>query len=507
MKYHAFISYSHRDKKWGDWLHKSLETYKVPKPLVGTTTPHGEIVPARIFPVFRDREELPTATSLRAAIQEALEQSRTLIVICSPRSAKSLWVNQEILNYKRLGRENRIFAIVVDGTPNGTDRGAPDEECFPPALRYKLGTDGELSPERTEPIAADAREHADGKPNAFLKLLAGVLNVNFDDLKRRDEAARRRQQRLALATLSGIIATMAILAAVALLQRNDAIAQREIALQERNKAEEKRQEAETALQRMVVVRKMSYEFFQTYRETLLSINRPIDSLVTVEAMMSRYAQELSNQIGIENLGWPEFKALVTVILAEASALDKSASFHQSHTTRWNAYNLLKEHGGRFAEERTEISIWKYEIAVDLAVIFSSEHVARWPEARDMGKLAAKDYADYVQSVEPQYLLRAGGLWRNAFARLTRVGIFSDSLTSIAESERALVRRALTEAKMPEKSARQQLERILREEVDWLIRCEMRPEAERLRNRIEQNELQLIPPSHPIAHQLEQWLTK
>ncbi len=38
-KYKAFISYSHQDKKWGDWLHRSLETYRVPKGLVVRTDP------------------------------------------------------------------------------------------------------------------------------------------------------------------------------------------------------------------------------------------------------------------------------------------------------------------------------------------------------------------------------------------------------------------------------------------------------------------------------------
>ena len=37
-KYKAFISYSHQDKKWGDWLHRALETYRVPKGLVGKET-------------------------------------------------------------------------------------------------------------------------------------------------------------------------------------------------------------------------------------------------------------------------------------------------------------------------------------------------------------------------------------------------------------------------------------------------------------------------------------
>ena len=62
-KYKAFISYSHQDKKWGDWLHKGLETYWVPKCLVGKETRYGE-TPKRLFPIFRDREELPTSNEL-----------------------------------------------------------------------------------------------------------------------------------------------------------------------------------------------------------------------------------------------------------------------------------------------------------------------------------------------------------------------------------------------------------------------------------------------------------
>ena len=32
-KYRAFISYSHQNEKFGKWLHKSLEKYKIPKEL------------------------------------------------------------------------------------------------------------------------------------------------------------------------------------------------------------------------------------------------------------------------------------------------------------------------------------------------------------------------------------------------------------------------------------------------------------------------------------------
>ena len=57
-KYWAFISYSHQDEKWAAWLHKGLETYRVPQRLVGREE-RDFPVPKKIFPVFRDREECP----------------------------------------------------------------------------------------------------------------------------------------------------------------------------------------------------------------------------------------------------------------------------------------------------------------------------------------------------------------------------------------------------------------------------------------------------------------
>ncbi|MDT3322223.1 TIR domain-containing protein [Shewanella sp. SP1S2-4] len=192
-KYKAFISYSHRDKLWGDWLHKSLEKYSIPKALRGKPNRDGK-VPDKLFPIFRDREELPTATDLGAVISNAIESSAYLIVICSPNSAKSLWVEQEILAFKRLGRSNRILAIVVDGEPNASViTGKEDQECFPNALRYEIGEDGELTETPTEPLAADARAGKDGKSNALLKLAAGLLGVNFNDLKQREKIRRRNQ--------------------------------------------------------------------------------------------------------------------------------------------------------------------------------------------------------------------------------------------------------------------------------------------------------------------------
>lgn len=207
-KYKAFISYSHRDEKWAAWLHKALETYRIPKKLIGQPTDFGP-VPERIAPVFRDREELPTATSLGDTLTQALRDSACQIVICSPNAANSRWTNEEILSFKRLGRSDRIFCLIVDGEPGASgDPATAAEECFPPALIYEMGPDGALTDTKSEPIAADARPGKDPRQAAKLKLIAGMLGVGYDALRQR-EAHRRHVRMMVLTTaaLTGMAIT------------------------------------------------------------------------------------------------------------------------------------------------------------------------------------------------------------------------------------------------------------------------------------------------------------
>ena len=88
MKYRAFISYSHRDERLAKWLHKAIEAYQVPKPMVGRIGSDG-VIAKRIFPVFRDRDDFRASSDLSASVQEALSQSSHLIVLCSPASVQS----------------------------------------------------------------------------------------------------------------------------------------------------------------------------------------------------------------------------------------------------------------------------------------------------------------------------------------------------------------------------------------------------------------------------------
>lgn len=231
-RYRAFISYSHADKRIAAWLHHAIETYHVPKKLVGRETPVGP-VPRRLTPVFRDRDELSASSDLSGALTAALKDSLFLIVICSPAAARSRWVGEEILAFKRMHGEGRILALIVSGEPgaSATDPASPDE-CFQRGLRFRLGPDGMPSTTPAELIAADLRDSADGKRLARFKLYAGLIGVKLDDLVQRE--AQRRVRRLLALTVASVAGMLFAggLAVYANGRRLEAIHQREIAVRE-----------------------------------------------------------------------------------------------------------------------------------------------------------------------------------------------------------------------------------------------------------------------------------
>jgi eukaryotic-like serine/threonine-protein kinase len=217
FRFKAFISYSHQDGAWASWLQRALESYRVPKRLVGSAGSFGE-VPARIAPVFRDREDLSSAADLSATVKRALEESESLVVVCSPAAVRSAWVNEEIAYFRSLGRADRILALIVDGDPQAAD---PAQRCFPSAMT--AGHDGALR----EPLAADARKWGDGKPLARLKLVAGILGIPLDALRRRDLQRRQRIWMFSMGTVTAVALLMSVLAVVAITARNAAENRRE----------------------------------------------------------------------------------------------------------------------------------------------------------------------------------------------------------------------------------------------------------------------------------------
>ncbi|MFM6830027.1 MAG: TIR domain-containing protein [Novosphingobium sp.] len=237
MRYAAFISYSHQDRKVAKWLHRAIETYRIPRDLTRDGSDEGgdgaqapRISPTALRPIFRDDDELGGAAELGPKLEAALSAAEALIVVCSPAAAASRWVDKEIRTFRMKHPEAPVLAVIAHG-----QRGDPNAECFPEALCWGINRDGSLDRNSPiEPLAPDLQKAA--KATVKLKLIAGLLGVGYSKLTRRE--ARRRQRFLIFACsaaavllviLSGLTITAITSAREAIRERNAAIAARDLA--------------------------------------------------------------------------------------------------------------------------------------------------------------------------------------------------------------------------------------------------------------------------------------
>ena len=110
---------------------------------------------------------------------------------------------KKLVRFNSSNRSDRIFCLIVEGEPNTSElAGRALEECFAPALRRTL-SDELPTPQHGAPIAADVRPHKDGKTNAKLKLIAGIIGVGLDALKQREH--QRHVRRMAALTALSLV--------------------------------------------------------------------------------------------------------------------------------------------------------------------------------------------------------------------------------------------------------------------------------------------------------------
>lgn len=205
----VYVTGSVQDRGAVERALRRIRGYRVPRSLRGKPGRRGPIA-ARLRPAVSGLVEGAGDDSFFATQRQPLVESASLVVICSPHAVRSVRVDREIREYKRLHGEDSVLCCIVDGEPNASDKaGIEDQECFPEALRYRVDADGGLSADRTEPIAADLRPGKDGWSNGMLKVMAGVLGVRYDNLRQRERLRRRRYLRtvaagLALLTAAGV---------------------------------------------------------------------------------------------------------------------------------------------------------------------------------------------------------------------------------------------------------------------------------------------------------------
>lgn len=188
--YYAFISYSHIDKEYAEWLHERFEKYHLPSSIIEKKPD----LPQEYSPVFLDNKELSSGR-LEKELYQALENSTWLVVLCSPASAISDYVDPEIRHFieshknrkDRNGnsqtRENRIehiVPVIVSGIPYSNN----EEQCFPKKL-IELKED-----EGIDLLAIDGKRqmltqndiNEDGWEKSFIRILSYMLEIPFDEL-------------------------------------------------------------------------------------------------------------------------------------------------------------------------------------------------------------------------------------------------------------------------------------------------------------------------------------
>lgn len=182
--YYAFISHSSADVKIAKWLCKQLERYHIP-----TAIQKEYHAPKHLKPIFLYEIDL-SKNVLKSALESELIDSQYLIVICSPKAAKSSHVNDEVRHFIDSGRYDKIIPFIIDGTPFASLNGDAENECFPPALVALKGTEQELR-------GIDIREeqkHRGSKKAAIVDVIATMLGVRMDVLW--DKYKRRKMKQI-----------------------------------------------------------------------------------------------------------------------------------------------------------------------------------------------------------------------------------------------------------------------------------------------------------------------
>lgn len=215
----AFISYSRKDKGFAKVLERALERFR---------PPGGLKLPQRHLDVFRDEDDF-TGVEYHQSIATHLRESAKLIVLCSPNSRASQYVNDEITRFAATRGADHIIPILIAGIPN--NEATPEQEeqkAFPQALCEAMQM----------PLAADYRHFDPGKDKlnkgvfygAWYATLANLLGVSRSQIEQRDQRRIARRRTLIIGVVAGIMVLLSVALIVTLLARQEAEHRRFVSL-------------------------------------------------------------------------------------------------------------------------------------------------------------------------------------------------------------------------------------------------------------------------------------
>ena len=216
--YNAFISYRHapRDMKVAETIQNDLEHFPIPakqKKKSGIRSIH----------IFRDKNELGTASDLSTEIANALDNSDYLIVICSTSVKESAWVPREIAYFLQSHPRRNVLTVLADGDD--------PTQVIPEMLTYEdqtlddgygnaytvrvpmeplscdyrpIGTTAVIKGEK--PQRASLKELRRARHQELPRLASALIGCSYDDLMNRRRKARMHR-------MTAIFAGILVLAA------------------------------------------------------------------------------------------------------------------------------------------------------------------------------------------------------------------------------------------------------------------------------------------------------
>ena len=194
--YKAFISYKHDpvDSGVAAEIQTRLERFHIPYAL------QKEKSVKTLRPVFRDKDELSATENLNDTIKNALMETEYLIVICSTRSIKSIWVRKEIEFFLEHHEKSKVLTVLVDGEPS---------EVIPRVLLEEEVTtvdeDGNVRTQIVplEPLSCDYRmDRRRARREEFPRLAAALIGCRYNDLRQRQRQYQMRLMGAGLAALT-----------------------------------------------------------------------------------------------------------------------------------------------------------------------------------------------------------------------------------------------------------------------------------------------------------------
>ncbi len=181
--------------------------------------------------VFRDESDF-VGTEYNDALRSNLQNTRKLLVVCSPNAVHSRFVDEEIRLFTAMRGAEHVVTVLLAGRP--TDEAAADQgedAAFPAALVSALPT----------PLANDfrgidpRRNRLDRNhfENAWFKTLADLYagyGISRAEIEQREKVRQARRRRITAAITGSVMVLLAALTIWALLSRQEAVRQTRLAL-------------------------------------------------------------------------------------------------------------------------------------------------------------------------------------------------------------------------------------------------------------------------------------